>query len=144
GQWEAFRNAFSHIIMPALILAFGSMAYISRMTRGFMIEQLNQEYIITARVKGLSWARTVWGHAFRNVAVQVVTVVALSYAFLLEGAVLTETVFAWPGFGRYLTNALMAGDMNAVVGCTLIVGILFVVINLISDLLYRVFDPRTR
>ena len=144
GQWEAFGNAFSHIIMPALILAFGSMAYISRMTRGFMIEQLNQEYIITARVKGLSWSRTVWGHAFRNVAVQVVTVVALSYAFLLEGAVLTETVFAWPGFGRYLTNALMAGDMNAVVGCTLIVGILFVVINLISDLLYRVFDPRTR
>ncbi len=70
--------------------------------------------------------------------------VALSYAFLLEGAVLTETVFAWPGFGRYLTNALLAGDMNAVVGCTLIVGILFVGINLISDLLYRVFDPRTR
>lgn len=120
------------------------MAYISRMTRGFLIEQLNQEYIITARVKGLSWACTVWGHAFRNVAVQVVTVVALSYAFLLEGAVLTETVFAWPGFGRYLTNALLAGDMNAVVGCTLIVGILFVGINLISDLLYRVFDPRTR
>jgi peptide/nickel transport system permease protein len=144
GQWDAFWNAVSHIIMPALILAFGSMAYISRMTRGFMIEQLNQEYIITARVKGLSWARTVWGHAFRNVAVQVVTVVALSYAFLLEGAVLTETVFAWPGFGRYLTNALLAGDMNAVVGCTLIVGILFVGINLISDLLYRVFDPRTR
>lgn len=144
GQWDAFWNAVSHIIMPALILAFGSMAYISRMTRGFMIEQLNQEYIITARVKGLSWVRTVWGHAFRNVAVQVVTVVALSYAFLLEGAVLTETVFAWPGFGRYLTNALLAGDMNAVVGCTLIVGILFVGINLISDLLYRVFDPRTR
>lgn len=144
GQWEAFRNAFSHIIMPALILAFGSMAYISRMTRGFMIEQLNQEYIITARVKGLSWSRTVWGHAFRNVAVQVVTIVALSYAFLLEGAVLTETIFAWPGFGRYLTNALMAGDMNAVVGCTLLIGILFVAINLISDLLYRVFDPRTR
>src|SRR5690606_25892189 len=144
GQWDAFWNAVSHIIMPALILAFGAMAYISRMTRGFMIEQLNQEYIITARVKGLSWARTVWGHAFRNVAVQVVTVVALSYAFLLEGAVLSETVFAWPGFGRYLTNALLAGDMNAVVGCTLIVGILFVGINLISDLLYRVFDPRTR
>ncbi|WP_142417029.1 ABC transporter permease [Bartonella massiliensis] len=144
GQWEAFGNAFSHIIMPALILAFGAMAYISRMTRGFMIEQLNQEYIITARVKGLSWARTVWGHAFRNAAVQVITVVALSYAFLLEGAVLTETVFAWPGFGHYLTNALLAGDMNAVVGCTLLVGFIFVAINLFSDLLYRIFDPRTR
>lgn len=144
GQWEAFRNAASHIVLPALILAFGAMAFIGRMTRGFMIEQLNQEYIVTARVKGLSWARTVWVHAFRNVAVQVVTVVALSYAFLLEGAVLTETVFAWPGFGRYLTNALLAGDMNAVVGCTLIVGILFVGINLLCDVLYRVFDPRTR
>ncbi|WP_074381405.1 ABC transporter permease [Bartonella doshiae] len=144
GQWEAFGNVFSHIIMPALILAFGAMAYISRMTRGFMIEQLNQEYIITARVKGLSWARTVWGHAFRNALVQIITVVALSYAFLLEGAVLTETVFAWPGFGRYLTNALLAGDMNAVVGCTLLVGCFFVAINLFSDLLYRIFDPRTR
>ena len=98
----------------------------------------------SARVKGLSWARTVWGHAFRNIAVQVLTVVALSYAFLLEGAVLTETVFAWPGFGRYLTNALLAGDMNAVVGCTLLVGVIFVTLNLLCDLLYRVFDPRTR
>ncbi|EYS92552.1 hypothetical protein X471_00041 [Bartonella bacilliformis str. Heidi Mejia] len=144
GQWEAFGNAFSHIIMPALILAFGGMAYISRMVRGFMIEQINQEYIITARVKGLSWARTVWSHAFRNASVQTVTVVGLSYAFLLEGAVLTETVFAWPGFGRYLTNALLAGDMNAVLGCTLLVGCLFISINLLSDLLYHIFDPRTR
>lgn len=120
------------------------MAYISRMTRSFMVEQLGQEYVITARVKDLSWANTVWVHAFRNVAVQVVTVVALAYAFLLEGAVLMETVFAWPGFGRYLTNALLAGDMNAVVGCTLVVGVIFVGLNLLSDLLYRVFDPRTR
>ena len=80
----------------------------------------------------------------RNVAVQVVTVVALSYAFLLEGAVLTETVFAWPGFGRYLTNALLAGDMNAVVGCTILIGVIFIGINIVCDLLYRVFDPRTR
>jgi peptide/nickel transport system permease protein len=144
GQWEAFRNVVSHIVLPGSILSFGALAYISRMTRSFMIEQLGQEYVITARVKGMSWARTVWVHAFRNVAVQVVTVVALSYAFLLEGAVLTETVFAWPGFGRYLTNALLAGDMNAVVGCTLLIGIIFVAINLLTDLLYRIFDPRTR
>jgi len=144
GQWEIFWNVFSHIILPASILGFGALAYISRMTRSFMLEQLAQEYVIAARVKGLSWGRTVWVHAFRNVAVQVVTVVALAYAFLLEGAVLTETVFAWPGFGRYLTNALLAGDMNAVVGCTLLVGIIFVGLNLLSDLLYRVFDPRTR
>ncbi|KAA2212120.1 ABC transporter permease [Pseudoroseomonas oryzae] len=144
GQWDIFWNAFGHIILPASILGFGAMAYISRMTRSFMLEQLAQEYVIAARVKGLSWGRTVWVHAFRNVAVQVVTVVALAYAFLLEGAVLTETVFAWPGFGRYLTNALLGGDMNAVVGCTLVVGIIFVGLNLLSDLLYRIFDPRTR
>lgn len=144
GDWGAFRNALSHIILPATILGFGAMAYISRMTRSFMTEQLQQEYIVTARVKGLSWGRTVWTHAFRNIAVQLATVVALSYAFLLEGAVLIETVFAWPGFGRYLTTALMAGDMNAVVGCTLVVGVIFVTINLLCDLLYRILDPRTR
>jgi peptide/nickel transport system permease protein len=144
GQWDVFYDVFRHIILPASLLGYFSLAYISRMTRSFMIEQLSQEYVVTARVKGLSWSRTVWGHAFRNIAVQVVTVVALSYAFLLEGAVLTETVFAWPGFGRYLTNALLAGDMNAVVGCTLLVGVIFVTLNLLCDLLYRVFDPRTR
>lgn len=144
GRWEAFGNVVSHIVLPASILAFGALAYISRMTRSFMIEQLSQEYVIAARVKGLSWGRTVWVHAFRNIAVQVVTVVALAYAFLLEGAVLTETVFAWPGFGRYLTNALLVGDMNAVVGCTLLIGVIFVSLNLLCDVLYRVFDPRTR
>lgn len=143
GQWEIFRDVLGHIILPASILGFGALAYISRMTRSFMLEQLAQEYVVAARVKGLSWMRTVWLHAFRNVAVQVVTVVALAYAFLLEGAVLTETVFAWPGFGRYLTNALLAGDMNAVVGCTLLIGIIFVGLNLLTDLLYRLFDPRT-
>jgi peptide/nickel transport system permease protein len=144
GDLALFRDVFSHIVLPASILGFTALTYISRMTRSFMIEQLSQEYVVTARVKGLSWARTVWVHAFRNVAVQVVTVVALSYAFLLEGAVLTETVFAWPGFGRYLTNALLAGDMNAVVGCTVLIGVIFILLNMVCDLLYRVFDPRTR
>lgn len=144
GDWAVFRNVFSHIILPASILGLSSLAYISRMTRSFMIEQLAQEYIITARVKGLSWARCVWVHALRNVAVPTLTVVALSCAWLLEGAVLTETVFAWPGFGRYLTNALLAGDMNAVVGCALLTGAIFVLLNVVCDLLYHLFDPRTR
>lgn len=144
GDWALFKDVFGHIVLPASILGFTALTYISRMTRSFMIEQLGQEYVVTARVKGLSWARTVWVHAFRNIAVQVITVVALSYAFLLEGAVLTETVFAWPGFGRYLTNALLAGDMNAVVGCTVLIGVIFILLNMACDLLYRVFDPRTR
>ncbi|MHC9060559.1 ABC transporter permease [Pantoea sp. y20] len=144
GKWEVLRNVLGHIILPASILGLSALAYISRMVRSFMLEQLSQEYIITARVKGLSWARCVWVHALRNIAVPTLTVVALSWAWLLEGAVLTETVFAWPGFGRYLTNALLAGDMNAVVGCTLLIGAIFVALNLLCDLLYRLFDPRTR
>ncbi|MBM3599887.1 MAG: ABC transporter permease [Alphaproteobacteria bacterium] len=144
GEWDVFRNAFSHIVLPGSILGFASMAYISRMTRSFMLEQLGQEYVIAARVKGLSKWRVIWRHAFRNILVQLITVIALAYAFLLEGAVLTETVFAWPGFGRYLTAGLLAGDMNAVLACTLIIGLIFVGLNLLSDLLYRLLDPRTR
>jgi len=129
--------------MPALILASGSMAFISRMTRSFMLEQLGQEYIITARVKGLSRVRVVY-HAFRNIKIQLVTIIILSYGGLLDGAVLTETVFAWPGFGQYLTAGLMNSDMNAVLGCVLLVGVTFVSLNLLADALYRILDPRTR
>lgn len=144
GEPDVFWSAVEHIILPASILGYSSTAYIARMTRSFMLEQLSQEYVTTARVKGLSRARVVWRHAFPNIMVQLVTVIALAYAFLLEGAVLTETVFAWPGFGRYLTLGLLAGDMNVVLACTLIVGLTFVVINLVSDILYRLLDPRTR
>lgn len=143
-EWEIFWNAINHIIMPGLLLGFIAMAYIARMTRSFMLEQLNQEYIVTARVKGLSNARVIWSHAFPNITVPLITVLALSYGLLLEGAVLTETVFAWPGFGQYLTNALLIGDMNAVVACTLLIGIIFISLNLLSDLFYRILDPRTK
>ncbi len=144
GEWEVFGNVFRHIVLPGSILGYASMAYISRMTRSFMLEQLGQEYIIAARVKGMSRWRVVRRHALRNILVQLVTVIALAYAFLLEGAVLTETVFAWPGFGRYLTSGLLAGDMNAVLACVLIIGLIFVGLNLLADLLYRLLDPRTR
>jgi peptide/nickel transport system permease protein len=142
GRWDAFGNAIRHITLPACILGLHSMAYISRMTRSFMLAQLSQEYVLTARVKGLSEARVVWGHAFRNILVQLLTILALAYGGLLEGAVLVETVFAWPGFGQYLTNSLLLGDMNAVMGCVLVVGIIFVTLNLVSDALYKIFDPR--
>ncbi|MEM9427989.1 MAG: ABC transporter permease [Pseudomonadota bacterium] len=144
GRWDIFGDVFSRIVLPASILAYGALAYIARMTRSFMLEQLGQEYVTAARVKGASEARVIWRHAFPNIAVQLATVIALSYAFLLEGAVLTETVFAWPGFGRYLTTALLRADMNAVLGCTLIVGLIFIGLNLLTDVFYRVFDPRTR
>ncbi len=144
GEWDVFWSALRNIWLPALVLGLNSMAYISRMTRSFMMEQLGQEYVITARVKGLSQNQVVWRHAFRNIRVQLVTIVALAYGGLLEGAVLVETVFSWPGFGGYLTSNLMIGDMNAVMACTLLVGVLFIALNILSDILYRVFDPRTR
>ncbi|MDF2688492.1 MAG: peptide transporter permease [Microvirga sp.] len=144
GQWDAFWDAVSHIILPACLLGYFSLAYISRMTRSFMLNELAQEYVIAARVKGLSEMRVIWRHALRNAAVPLVTVIALSYANLLEGSVLTETVFAWPGLGQYITNSLQNADMNAVLGGTLAIGTVFVLLNLVSDLLYRLLDPRTR
>jgi peptide/nickel transport system permease protein len=144
GQWDAFRNVLAHLALPAVLLGYFSMAYISRMTRSFMLAELGQEYIIAARVKGVPEWRIIWVHALRNAAVPLVTVIALSYAGLLEGSVLTETVFAWPGLGQYLTNSLQNADMNAVLGGTLVIGIIFVGLNLLSDLLYTVLDPRVR
>jgi peptide/nickel transport system permease protein len=144
GEWGVFRNAFGHLILPAAILGYFSLAYISRMTRSFMLEQLRQEYITTARAKGLTERAVVWRHALGNVRVPLITVVVLSYANLLEGSVLTETVFAWPGLGRYITSSLLSADMNAVLGGTIVVGTVFIGLNLLSDLFYRLVDPRAR
>ncbi len=143
-QWDVLWDVFRHIILPASLLGYFSLAYISRMTRSFMLNELQQEYIVAARAKGLSESRIIWGHALRNAAVPLVTVIALSYAGLLEGSVLTETVFAWPGLGLYITNSLQNADMNAVLGGTIVIGSVFIGINLLSDLLYRTLDPRTR
>jgi peptide/nickel transport system permease protein len=144
GEWEAFGNAFSHLILPASLLGYFSLAYISRMTRSFMLNELTQEYVVAARAKGLSESRIIWRHALRNAWVPLVTVIALSYAGLLEGSVLTETVFAWPGLGLYITNSLQNADMNAVLGGTIVVGTIFIGLNLLSDVVYRLLDPRTR
>jgi peptide/nickel transport system permease protein len=143
-DWDIFRNALSHLILPASILGTFALAYIARMTRSFMLDQLSQEYILTARVKGIPESRVIWGHAFRNVLVQLITIIGLTYASLLEGSVLTETVFSWPGIGQYITNSLFNNDMNAVLGGTIVVGVCFVGINMLSDLLYRLVDPRIR
>jgi peptide/nickel transport system permease protein len=144
GQWDVFWNALHHMMLPALILGFFSLAYISRMTRSLMLDQLGQEYLTTARVKGVSEWRVVWVHAFRPIQVPVITVIGLSYASLLEGSVLIEIVFSWPGLGSYLTNALLRADMAAVLGATLVIGSVFIVINKTSDVLYRILDARSR
>jgi peptide/nickel transport system permease protein len=144
GDWDVFGNALAHLVLPASILGYFSLAYIARMTRSLMLEQLRQEYVVTARIKGVPEWRIVWGHALRNAAMPLVTVVALSYGGLLEGSVITETVFAWPGLGAYLTGSLLNADMNAVLGATVVVGCVFIGLNLLSDLLYRLLDPRAR
>jgi len=144
GQWDVFWDALSHLALPAIILAYFTLAYITRMTRAFMLDALAGEYIVTARAKGLSGTAILWRHAFGNIAVPLVTVIALAYAGLLEGAVLTETVFSWPGIGLYLTVSLLNADMNAVLGATLVIGFVYVGLNLLADIAYRVLDPRVR
>ena len=144
GQWEIFFNAISHMTLPAVLLGYYSLAYISRMTRSVMLDQLTREYVLTARLKGASEFRVVMGHALRNAAIPLVTVIALSYGGLLEGSVLIETIFSWPGIGNYIYSSLFAADMNAVLGGTLLVGVVFVFLNMLSDVLYRTLDPRAR
>lgn len=144
GEIGIFWNAVSHIVLPASVLGFFSLAYIARMTRSFMLDQLSQEFVTTARVKGVPERVVIWRHAFNPIRVPLITVIGLSYAGLLEGSVMIETVFSWPGIGNYLTTALLNADMNAVLGSTLVIGAVFIVINKVSDVLYRVLDPRSK
>lgn len=144
GEDEVFWNVLGHLVLPASILGYISIATVARMTRSFMLSQLKQEYILAALAKGLSPARVIWVHALGNVWVQLITVIALTFGSLLEGAVLTETVFAWPGLGLYLKNSLFAADLNAVVGGTLVVGVVYIGLNMLSDLVYTLVDPRAR
>ena len=144
GNRDVFVNALQHLVLPASILGYLSLAYIARMTRSFMLGQLRQEYVLAALAKGLGPARVVWVHALGNVRVQLITVIALTFGSLLEGAVLTETVFSWPGLGLYMKDSLFNADLNAVLGGTMLVGVAYILLNFVSDLLYPLVDPRAR
>lgn len=144
GQWDVFADAVAHLAMPALLLAFVSMTVIMRMTRTFMLDALAGEFVVTAKAKGISPTRILWRHAFANIAGRLAVVIALAYAGLLEGAVLTETVFGWPGLGQYLTRSLLNADMNAVLGATMVVGAVYVTLNFVADAAYRLLDPRVK
>jgi peptide/nickel transport system permease protein len=144
GNGEILKDALHHLILPASILGYFNMAYISRMTRSFMLEEFSKPYIFMARVKGLSEARIIWIHAFKNIRAPLLTVLALSYGLLLEGSVVTETIFSWPGLGLYLTQALRAMDINAVLGGTLLVGCVFVGLNVVTDFMGPFWDPRMK
>lgn len=144
GEYEVFWNALSHLVLPAAILGYLSLAYVARMTRSFMLSQLSQEYVLATLAKGLSPFRVVWVHALGNIWVQLVTVIALTFGSLLEGAVLTETVFAWPGLGLYMKNSLFSADLNAVLGGTMLIGVIYIILNMLSDVVYTLVDPRAR
>ncbi|CNF00188.1 ABC transporter permease [Yersinia bercovieri] len=144
GDAGAFGNAIAHLILPVALLSYYALASITRLTRSACLSELNKEYITLARAKGAGEMRILLMHVLPNIRGTLLTVIALAYTSMLEGAVLTETVFAWPGIGRYLTSALFAGDTTAIMGGTLLLGMCFIVINNVTDLLVRLLDPRTR
>jgi peptide/nickel transport system permease protein len=144
GDWEVFIDALKHLILPSFVLGYFSTAAIVRITRASMLEVLRQEYIRTARVKGLRERVVILRHALRNALIPTVTVVGLTYGSLLEGAVLTETIFAWPGLGRYMTAAFIALDFAAIMGGTLLIAITFALANLVVDIIYAFLNPKIR
>lgn len=143
-NWEAVRNALAHLIMPAFVLGYVATATIARITRSSMLDVLSQDYIRTARAKGLLERLVILRHALRNALIPTVTVIGLVFGGLLEGSVLTETIFAWPGLGRYITTGYITLDYPAVMGGTLYIAVVFSIVNLVVDLTYAVLDPRIR
>jgi len=141
-DWEVFADALNHLVLPASVLGLVGVAGISRITRSSMLEVLSQEYIKTARIKGLSEFLAITRHALRNALVPTVTVVGLTYGLLLEGSVLTETIFSWPGLGRYMATAFLTMDLNAIVGGTMFVALTFCIVNLVVDLAYAFLNPK--
>jgi len=137
-------SALHHLILPAFTLGFATLAVILRMTRSSMLEVMGADYIRTARAKGLTERRVIYRHGLRNALIPTITVAGLSFGGLLSGAVLTETIFNWPGMGRFAANAVLALDFNSVMGFTLLVAIIYVIANLIVDLLYAMVDPRVK
>ncbi len=144
GQWDILGNAVAHLILPALVLGAYSAGLIARITRSSMLEVLSQEYMMTARSKGLPERTVILRHGLRNALMPVVTVIGLSYGSLLSGAVLTETIFAWEGIGRYAYNAARTLDFPAIMGVSMLIAMIFILTNLVVDILYYWLDPRVR
>lgn len=144
GDWPALFSALRHIVMPAIVLGSFAMGIVARMLRSSLVAAMNDDYVRTARAKGLEESRVVVGHALRNALIPTVTVIGLTFASLLAGAVLTETIFSWPGIGRYAVSAAEGLDYPGLLGVTLVVAIAYVTVNLFVDILYGILDPRIR
>jgi peptide/nickel transport system permease protein len=141
-DWEVFFDAARHMILPAVVLGAFSAALLARMTRSAMLEALSQDYVRTARAKGVAYQRVVWRHAAKNAGLPIITVLGGVLGGLLSGAVLTETIFSWPGLGQYATAAAISLDFPAVMGVTLVAGLSYALVNLLVDVLYALVDPR--
>jgi len=141
-NWVALKDVLLHLVLPAVALATIPMAVIARMTRSSMLEVIRQDYIRTERAKGLSERVIIYKHAFKNALIPIVTVIGLNFGLLLQGAILTETVFSWPGLGRYAVQAVYARDYPAIQGAVLFIAGTFVVVNLITDIIYAYINPK--
>ena len=144
GQWDVFIDALQHAALPSICLAMTAIAIMARMMRSSMLEAMTQDYVRTARAKGLSERTVVMKHALRNALTPTVTVAGLAFGGLLSGAVMTETIFSWPGIGRYSVNAIGQTDFASIMGFAMLVVLIYVLSNLIVDILYVYLDPRVK
>ena len=143
-NWTALGNALHHLVLPAITLSTVPLAIVARMTRSSLLEVLRQDYVRTARAKGLRDSRVVTRHALTNASIPVITVIGLNVGGLLSGAILTETIFAWPGVGRLVVDAIFARDYPIVQGTVFVIALVFVAVNLLVDVSYAYLDPRIR
>lgn len=144
GQWDVFRSAVAHMVLPTIALGSFSLGVVARMLRSSLVAALGDDYVRTARAKGVAERAVVVGHALRNALIPTVTILGLTFASLLAGAVLTETIFSWPGIGRYSVQAALKLDYPALLGVTLFVAAAYVLVNLVVDVIYGLLDPRIR
>ena len=144
GNWYAFQDALRHIILPALVLSFPALASIIRVNRAEMLEVLSRDFIVSARAHGISKTRVIGLYALKNALIPTMTMVGLRYGWMLGGTILVETVFDWPGIGLYAVQSAVYSDFQPITGVTLLIGINFMMANLIIDLVYGALDPRVR
>lgn len=144
GNTDSLVSTLKHLVLPSAALAMYSMAIIARMTRSTMLETLSQDYIRTAKAKGIAEGVVIRKHALSNAMIPIVTVIGIQLGYLLGGAMLTETVFAWPGIGKYTVEAIMKSDFPIVQGVVLLIAFIFVIMNLVVDIIYAFLDPRIR
>jgi peptide/nickel transport system permease protein len=144
GNWPVLHNALAHIALPAMVLAVYTMGAITRFTRAAMLESLGQDFVRTARAKGLPEVRVIGGHVLRPALAAIVTVSGMAFGRMLGGAVLVEAVFSWPGLGEYAYRSALALDLRAIMGVSLVIAVVYILVNLVVDILYAVIDPRIR